>query len=189
MKTFKILGILIIILGIIYYQLDKNLFYYGRNKLHIYHLLPYNVEPDYSPPFEGGFALREEDGFSIAGKGVAYLVNNRKIWINDVLAYGFNKEHIVAVVIDSGKTKYGIKFNQDQKNISEISGTMMVDNDLGKSNLYKWIKIDGNDDYIWNLVLWRNCLMFTIFILLISLTYKLARYKKLKSTDSIIKSI
>ena len=64
MKRFKILiiAVIIIITAIAYYQLDKQLSYYGRNNLHIYHLLPYNVEPDYQPPFEGGFALRQEDG-------------------------------------------------------------------------------------------------------------------------------
>jgi len=181
MKTIKILAILITILGIIYYQLDKRLFYYGRNDLHIYNLLPLNIQPDYQPPFEGGFSLRQEDGFSITGKGVAYPVNKRTVWINRVLKYGYNAQYLVAVVIDSNRNRYHIKFNQNSKGSSEINGTIEIDNKPHNSNLYKWIDIDGNEDYIWKLVLYRNYLMFTIFFLLITLIYIFVRHKKLKS--------
>jgi hypothetical protein len=183
MKAFKILVILIVILGIIYYQLDKRLFYYGRNDLHIYHSLPLNIQPDYQPPFEGGFALRNEDGLSVAGKGIAYPVNNKMIWINKILKYGFSDQDLVATAIDSNKTKYYLKFYWEPKNRSVVNATMDIDNNL-HANLYKWIDIDGNEDYIWKLVLYRNYLMFTIFILLITLVYIFIRYKKLKSKGS-----
>jgi len=177
MKTFKILAILIIVLGIIYFQLDKRLFYYGRNDLHIYHLLPFSIEPDYQPPFEGGFALRDENGFSIAGKGVAYRVNNRTIWINTVLKYGFNTQHFVAVVNDSNKTKYYVKFNQNQKDKS-VNATMEGDNKFNNLKLDKWINIEGNEDYIWRLYLYRNYSMLLVITLFLTLIYKLVRYRK-----------
>jgi len=181
MKVFKIiLVILIIAVGIIYYQQDKRLFYYGRNDLHIYHLLPYNIEPDYRPPFEGGFALRQEDGFSIAGKGVAYSVNNKKIWINSVLKYGFYKQKLIAIIIDSNRTEYYLKFNQDHRDSSEINGTLMINNKADNPNQYRWIKIDGNDDYILNLALWRNCLMFITIGLFLVLIYILVKHKRMK---------
>jgi hypothetical protein len=178
MKKFKIIVILIIIIGIIYYQLDQQLFYYGRNNLHFYHLLPLKIEPDYSPPFEGGFALRDEYGFSIAGKGVAYPVYNRTIGISDVLKYGFNANNLVAIVIDSSKNKYYVKFNRGQKDSTVINATMDVDNNLSNLNMYKWIKIYGNDDLIWNLVLWRNFLTLIIIVLFSTLIYTSIRYRK-----------
>ncbi len=180
MKRFKILiiAVIIIITAIAYYQLDKQLFYYGRNNLHIYHLLPYNVEPDYQPPFEGGFALRQEDGFSIAGKGVSYTVNNKKIWINEVLKYGFHKKNLIAFVTDSNRTEYYVKFNQGHSSSSEINGTIMFDNKEANSNQYQWIKIVGNDGYILNLALWRNCLMFIAISLFLVLIYVLVKHRR-----------
>ncbi len=176
MKTFKIFAILIVIIGITYYQLDKRLFYYGRNDLHIYHLLPLKIEPEYRPPFEGGFGLMDEYGFAIAGTGVAYPVNNKTILINRVLKYGFDAEHLVAMVIDSNKTKYYVKFS---KGSSVINATMELDKGRDLA-LYKWINIEGNDDYIWNLVLYRNYIMLIVIVLLFMLIYKLVMYKKSK---------
>ncbi len=182
MKAFKILAILIVILGIIYYQLDKRLFYYGRNDLGIYHLLPFNIHPEYQPPFEGGFALRNEDGLSIAGDGIAYPVNNRMIWIDKILKYGFSDQDLVAIAIDSNKTRYYLKFYWDPKK-RYVDATMYIDNKPLNSNLYKWVDVDGNEDYIWQLELYRNYLSLTIFILSIGLFYILRKYRKLKSKD------
>lgn len=183
MKRFKIqiIGVIIIIAAIAYYQLDRQLFYYGRNDLHIYHLLPYNVEPDYQPSFEGGFALRQQDGFSIAGKGVAYMVNSKKIWINEVLKYGLCKQNLIALVTDSNRTEYYVKFNKGHSGSSEINGTMMLDNKEANSNQYKWIKIVENDDYILNLALWRNYLMFIAIGFFLLLIYILVKRRKTKA--------
>ena len=178
MKAFKILVILIIALGIIYYQLDKHLFYYGKNDLHIYHLLPLKIEPEYRYPFEGGFALRDEYGFTIAAKGNTYPVNNEKILINRVLKYGFNAKDLVAVVIDANKTKYYVKFTQDQKDNSEVDATMDVGNKLDNLKLYKWIDIDGSDDYIRKLMRYRTYIMFVLIILFLTPIYKLVKYRK-----------
>jgi hypothetical protein len=180
MKAFKILVTPILILGIIYYQLDKRLFFYGRNDLRIYHLLPFKIVPDYQPKFEGGFALREEDedGFSIAGNGVAYPVNGREIWINSVVKYGFNAQHLVAVVCDSNKTKYYVKFNQDSKASSGFNASMEVANKPDNFKLDKWIDIDDNDDYVRKLVLYRNYLELLIIILFLSLIYRLIKHIK-----------
>ncbi len=172
MKTFKILAILIVVVGIIYYQLDKQLFYYGRHDLHIYHLLPFNVQPDYYPPFEGGFALRNQDGLSIASQSDAYPVNNKMISIYKVLKYGFNKQDLVAIVVDSKKTKYYLKFYWDP-NISTVNATMDIYNRPINSNLYKWIDIDDNEDYIRKIFLFRNYSMFIVIIFLLIFLYKL----------------
>jgi len=180
MKTFKILLILAVVLGIIYYQVDKYLFYYGKNDLHIYHSLPFKIVAEDRPPFEGGFALRDEyEGFTIAAKGNTYPVDNKQILINKVLKYGFSPEHLVVVVIDSNGNRYYIEFKRKQNDTSDFNAVMNIDNGHYNSNLDKWVDIEGNDAYAGKLALLRNYLMFIVIILLLTLIYKLIGYRKI----------
>ena len=176
MKRIKILLILIVILGIVYYQLDKRLYYYGKHDLHVYHLLPFKIEPEYKWPFEGGFALRDEYGFSIAGNGVSYPVNNKIVAINKVLKYGFNAKHLIALVIDSNKTNYYVNLYLNPRDNSIVKASMGFASKMSNYGSYKWINIDGNDDYIWKFELYRNYLMFIIIILFIMLIYQLIKF-------------
>jgi len=178
MKACKILFFLIFLFGIIYYQLDKGLFYYGKNNLQIYHLLPLRIKPEYRPAFEGGFALRDDNGFTIAANGNSYSVDNRKIVINQVLKYGYNEDHLIAVVADVNKNYYYVEFSQNPNDQSVINATIIIDSKRSNLNLYKWINIDNNSNFIWRLALYRNCSMLIIIILVVVFIYTFAKYRK-----------
>lgn len=124
MKTLKIISILIVIVGALYYQLDKRLFYFGRNDFSIYNLLPLNIKPEYRPSFEGGFALKDNYGLTIAAKGNPHPVDNKTVLIDRVLRYGFDDNNLTAIVTDGKRNKYYVKFVQDQKDKSVIKAKM-----------------------------------------------------------------
>jgi len=132
---------LITIIGIIYYQIDKSLFYYGKNDLNIYNLLPLKIQPEFRYPFEAGFALDDESGLRIAAKEIAYPVDDKMVSINKVLKYGFDAKHLIAVVNDIKKTKYYVEFSQDPKDSSVVNASMNINDNLNNLHLYKWINI------------------------------------------------
>jgi hypothetical protein len=70
MKLNKILLVFILIIGSIYYVLDRQLFYYGKNNLGLYDLLPLKLEPRYNYEFEGGFCIEDSLNYAIICKGV-----------------------------------------------------------------------------------------------------------------------
>ena len=179
MRTFKVLFISAAILGIIYYQIDKHLFYYGRNDLHIYHSLPFKIEPKYRPAFEGGFALEDKYSFTIAAKGNAYRIDSKEILINKVLKYGFNTEYLVVLVTDINRDRYFIEFNRNQNNSSDFNSNIFFYDRYHNLNSNNWVDIDSNDAYIEKLVLFRNYLLFIVIILMLTLIYKLIKYKKI----------
>src|SRR5450631_2782239 len=109
MKSLKTLFVLIVVLGIIFYRLDKFLFYYGKNEIHIYHPLPFKIVPDYKPEFDGGFALRDKYGDAVAANGIFYFFNHQKIFIKDLLAYSFDTKEMIVIVKDSTGTKYCLR--------------------------------------------------------------------------------
>ena len=178
MKTLRILLVLIVITGITYYQLDRQLFYFGKSNLQIYNTLPINIKPDYRASFEGGFALRDDYGFTIAAKGNTYPVNGKAILIDKVLKYEFNNSTLIAIVADIKRNKYYVQFHQDKKDKSIIKANMATIDKFHSVKLGKWVDIDGNDNYIWRIVIVRNYLLYIVIILIVILIYKISRYKK-----------
>jgi len=59
----------------------------------------------------------------------------------------------------------------------EISGTLYL-GDKTDGFKYKWIVINGNDNYISTQVLIRNWVMLTFIVLIIILLYRLIRLRK-----------
>ena len=54
-----------LILGVAYFALDRQLFYYGKHDLNIYNSLPLKIKPEFRYDFEGGFVLWDEYGISL----------------------------------------------------------------------------------------------------------------------------
>lgn len=161
MKTLKILLVVFVlnaVLGIAYYSIDKELAYYGKNSLKTHQTLPLKIAPDFRYDFEGGFALRDKYGFTIAAKGNTYLYNGNYITINSVLCYCFDKNKVLVHIIDSIGDEYYVSFSENNDVLSKRQLTVNVYNkaefvDDGKC---KWVFIKAKDKNIDRLVLIRN---------------------------------
>lgn len=180
MKAFTTLLVFTFLVGIVYYQLDRNLFYYGKNDLHLYNLLPFHITPDDRPVWEGGFALRDSAGFTIAADGNTYPLNDKTIKIKKVLKYGFDTENLIAFVNDDRQRTYCVKFHQNQKDKSDFDVHVNVDCAQDTSRSYTWISIDGNDKHITRLALCRNWLMFIMILSIPLLGYLMFGFRKRK---------
>lgn len=84
MKLIIALLLLIGIASFFYNNLDKRLYYIGRNDFER-NGLPLGIQPEFRPVFEGGFGLRDRYGFSIAAKGNAYNSGDEEVLIEKSL--------------------------------------------------------------------------------------------------------
>ena len=180
MKFSKVLFVLSIIFATSYYFLDRELFYYGKSNFTSYNLLPMNIIPDYPTSWGWRFTLRDTIGSNLT---YSYPINKRNIFINKVLKYGFNNNQVVAIVSDSSGVIYSLKLTPPSHIDYDINGTLYL-GDKTNEFKYKWIFINGNDNYIQTLVLMRNLVMFVFIILMVVLlykTFKLIKNNKLNS--------
>src|SRR4030043_1306587 len=99
MKIIRLITTLTLILGIVYFALDRHLYFYGKNDFNFYNRLPLKIKPEYRHEFERGFLLRDEFGFSLVSKGVVqYWHSDIKLTITDIIKYGFNENELVAYI-------------------------------------------------------------------------------------------
>lgn len=104
MKKIIILIGLTLLFGITYILLDHNLYYYGKNDIHYYHDLPFQLKPEYWGSDLGllGFRIEDKDGFGHIAKGVIYF-KYPNIEIDSVLSYGFNDKLLIALIKDKNQ--------------------------------------------------------------------------------------
>ena len=166
MKLFKLLLVLLTVLGFVYYQIDSYLFYYGRNDLPIYHRLPFNVIPEYRPAFEGGFVLRDQDQVGFVYKGIGYAMDHREVVIQDILAYGFNAKEIVAIVTDSTGMKYYLKVSPMPASGSSMEVTVNSFEKIDSASFTKWVTIEGKQGDIQRIWVLRNDILFILMAII-----------------------
>lgn len=156
-------------LGIVYLIFDRQLYYYGKNDLSFYNLLPLNIVPEDRPKFENGFALKDEYGITIAAKGNSYMFNDTRIKVDKVLGYCFDNNKVIAKISDANQNKYYIEFtnNIEKKTNQDIIATVMIDSKVLSQSDYKCINIEDNKTEIDKLVLPRNYLLLVFIIMLI----------------------
>jgi hypothetical protein len=171
---------LLIILGLTFYFLDRELFYYGKSDFKSYNFLPLNIVPDYPTRWGWGFTLRDDIGSNLT---YSYPINNKNIFISKVLKYGFNNNQVVAIVADSSGLMYSLKLTPPPHMGYDISGTLYL-GDKTNEFKYKWILIDGNNNYINNLALIRNCTMIIFSVLILILLYRSIRLIKNRKINS-----
>jgi hypothetical protein len=179
MKTLKLLITFILLLGIIYFVLDRDLYFYGKNDLGIYKRLPFNIEPEERIDYKGGFLLKDGDDFNLVSKGeVQYAHSEIKLTITDILKYGFNENELVAHVQDISGPKFFIKIiKNDGKQIKQDLIVIILDETkFNGSEKYKWIILKGNKSVV-IIELVRNILRISTIGLIIALIVLLSTRK------------
>jgi hypothetical protein len=150
MTQIKTLLTLLLISGLTLLYIDRKLFFYGRNYFNFYKPLPFNTYTDYKEIFNGGFALRDEHGFSI--------IHEDK---DTLLRYGYDHNEIITQFKDSTKESYHIKIigNQNPRQL-KLDKNAIIDTEN-----YKWINLQDKKS-ISNLKHARSLLLFTTLILM-----------------------
>lgn len=163
-----IFGVLVVI-GVCFFVLDRHLYYFGKSDFGFYALLPLNIKPEYKPDFEGGFALYDAYGFSIAGRGVKFRGSQAEV--REVVRYGFNDETVIVLVEDITGKRYFAEFTKSEGSQSEQDLDVHIwgEDKNFSSNDYKWIEIQAGTESIERIELCRNYLMFAVITLVIIL--------------------
>lgn len=175
MKTFKLPLAIFLILGTVYYYLDRQLFYYGKNDLPMHNSLPLKIKPEYRHVFEGGIVLWDEHGFAHIGKGVRYFGND--FVINEIIKYGFNDEKLVAQIKDKKNQTYYVetKKNENPQSKQEIEVKTWSESEQPSFDNYQWIQLKDNEEQIKKLERWHGYVSLMLFLLIALILYKAIR--------------
>jgi len=148
MRNFFLSVLVIIALGITYFRLDRQLFYYGKNDLEIHSLLPMNIKPVYRPEFEGGFAIEDEYDFGIVFKGSVRYTNSKvDLNIKDILNYCFDEDKIVVSVVDENNINKYVEISPNKDPTIMQNMLIYVWSDWEKVELkdYKCVAVSDSD--------------------------------------------
>lgn len=173
-KTLLILLILIISCIVAYFKFDKKLFYYGKSNFDIYRPLPLKIKPVFKKDYKSEFRLEDEEGFSIASRGVhQYIGSDMEINIEKIIAYTFTNQKLNILIEDVHKKKYFIECseNTDYQSKQEMKIKVLAINDNYDIDVKTWINIDGNSlkkaELIRNYLLLFSCILLSSTIILI----------------------
>jgi len=185
MKTI-IFFVATLILGVLYFTLDRQLFYYGKNDINIYGTLPLKVRPVFKYDFEGGFALEDEHGFRLISRGdCQYVHSDIKLNVRNIIGYGYAEDILIAHIENADGRKYFIECTKNNNPTSKQDMIIKVLDEGVRINLkeLKWIEIEKNTKYIRKVELLRNYTMFILITLFLVLFYLMVkRAKRLAKT-------
>jgi hypothetical protein len=183
MKSFKILLVIFLMLGTTYVVLDKQLFYYGKNNLHIYNSLPLQFKPVYRNDFEGGFAIEDNYGFYLISRGRhKYIGTEAEIDIGEIIKYGIDDQRLVAHVVDNAGINYYITFikNKNPLATQDILIYVLTEKENPELNNYRWIEIQNNEKRMRNIELCRNYTSIGLILSIVLIIFKTIRLKRKK---------
>lgn len=140
----SIISLILLIFAIIkYINADKEMYYYAKNNLPIYHnKLPFGSKPEYWDHRldNSGFKIMDKYDFVHIGDHVRYC-GYPDILVDSVISYGFNDTLLVAIIADSSKNLYC--FIQNDTLIRSITLILLTNCNIEKLkhdyNL-KWIE-------------------------------------------------
>ena len=172
MKRMIILISITLLFGIAYIVLDHNLYYYGKNEIHCYHDLPFQLKTEYWGSDLGllGFRIEEKHGFAHIAKGVSYF-KYPNVKIDSVLSYGFNDKLLIALIEDTHqKLAYIVQTDTTTFELKPFVRSS-VNKDIQNQQL-KWI-YNVNNPSNWKTILHTWCkiifiISFTTLIVVIN---------------------
>lgn len=181
MRTHIIIFALTLILGVLYFALDRHLFYYGRNDFGFYRSLPLKVKPVFRYDFEGSFALEDEFGFRIISTGECqYVHSDIKLDVKNIIKYGYTKDTLIAFIENVDGKKYYINCF---KNINSAIKQDMIIN-ISDERVFnypeklEWVEIEKNIKYARKVEILRNYTRFVFITLFLVLIIRIVRSPK-----------
>lgn len=167
----RIILILLLLFGLVYFYTDRQLYFYGKSDLKVYHPLPINVTPEYWGYDIGniGFVLVDDFDFVLVGNGKKY--NLSEVVVNEIIKYGFDEEKIFVVISDSVGNEHELKLQSEDESEIDVSVVETM-NDYSKLT---WVEIKGKDKYISQLEWIRSLIRIGFFILIMVVGYRIVR--------------
>lgn len=166
----KLLLIILCALCLAYFFLDRQLYFFGKNDLDIYHPLPVKVEPEFWGYDKGnlGFVFIDEFDFTVVANGNRY--KSSEVVVNEIIKYGFDEEKIIVFVNDSSGVEHVLKCQDIDDSKIDVS----VDSTTDYGEL-SWIEIKGSDGYVRKMELVRNYSQIAFVILIFVAGYMMVK--------------
>lgn len=145
MKKIFFTTILIVVIIASWLYTDKQLFYYGQNKLD-YKSLPMGIYPEFKHDFEGGTVIRDQYGFSLLAHGFP-IPYSSSIKIQKLIKYGYNSKSILVLLeLETGTKKY-VLISKDKTTRTGIKIKTLSKIGNIKQN-YQWVNFQKSSPYI-----------------------------------------
>lgn len=155
---------------ILYFYIDSQLFYYGKNFTELFKFNNLQLTPKYKPDFEGGFCFLDSNGFEVVGKGFKYKGIDT-MEVHSILRYGFNNERIVILIQSVKGGQYFLEFNSNTMGSVNI---IMGDKFYFRNN-FKWIDIKNDIEKVKIVELIRNYIVLFFFFIVLIILFRIFR--------------
>lgn len=161
-KRLKILIPIFIILSILIYIIESQLYLIGKNKIRVYNVLPFNLKTERSKYINelNSFGFREDNGMSVICKGSRFFASPN-MQIDGIIKYGFNDSLLIAKVLDVNSKECFVKILPSES--SKFDHETTVCNEISNADLVnlKWVDINPTNDMTtleiingWQLLIW-----------------------------------
>jgi len=171
----------IMLTGLLWLKLDKDLSYFGKSFFHYRHILPYNVQPIFQYSFEGGFSIVDSGGMPVIGP-VMEFVNKDGIRkeVSKVIRYGIDKNDIVVEIKTTDEQSEYITLIKDTsyKLCPDCLFMKSIDSDQFNLAQFKWYTVPA-DTLSWQ-ELTRNILALLLFFSISFLIYIIFKVTNIK---------
>lgn len=101
--------------------------------------LPFGLKLEANPGFQGGYTIREADGFALVGKGVSY--RDIDLQVADLLGYGVQDTALAAEVQDAHGQRQFIKVVQLGDTSQQPFRVSLVAAEVKHSGAYRWVDL------------------------------------------------
>jgi hypothetical protein len=167
MKNYTIYLIPILLI-LVFFILDRELYFFGKNSFPIYKSLPFEIEPEFRDRIEGGFCLRDEFGFALISKGECQFVGDKNILVIDkIIKYGYAKQNLVVLISDTNNFNYYIEFFKKNENEQKIHAKVTKDTSYSSKIVYKWVFLENKRiDIIYKLQIFIKLILFFYLMLI-----------------------
>ncbi len=106
--------------------------------------LPFGLRLEPNPGFQGGYTIREADGFALVGKGVTY--RDIDLQITDLLGYGVQDAALAAEVLDAhGNHQYIKVVQRGAPSQPPFQVSWATAAEVKHSGSYEWVDLPHPD--------------------------------------------
>lgn len=162
MKKYILFVWIILLTGFLF--TDRQLFYYGKNRLPIHSPLPFGVIPESE---YDEFSLYYQDGFSLVYSGWELTPYEIDSTVKNIIGYGYDSNTLVVLIKTYDKTEIYIRIVKQTNPRFEGELNFLYLPKIAKEELDNliWIHINNRDDYVFYLILVEMIFVYSLILL------------------------
>ncbi len=137
-------SLLIVLLSLGWFKLDKDLYFMGKSLIRYENVLPLDVYPTFRYSFEGGFYLSDPYGMPIISQGTKFLKNEKEV--EKIIEYGVSVDQIIIKVKTIGDDIQYLEIENDSLNriCEDCFSFNVINMNQNFINNYQWYKIPAD---------------------------------------------